>query len=111
VQRGERRYMAAMVSALFDIVDMLLQLLTYLIFASVIVSWLLAFRVLSLEQPLIRSLVVGLERLLDPLYRPVRRILPDFGGIDFSPLVVLLLIAMLRRLLAGAEASLLYGSL
>ncbi|MEQ7873636.1 YggT family protein [Sphingomonas sp. ASV193] len=100
-----------MVSALFDIVQMLLQFLTYLIFASVIVSWLVAFRVLNTSQPFVRSLVVGLDRLLDPLYRPVRRILPDFGGIDFSPLVVLLLIAMLRRLLAGAEASLLYGAM
>ena len=98
-----------MVPALFDIVDMLLQLLVYLIFASVIISWLVAFRVLNISQPVVRSLYTGLERLLDPLYRPIRKILPDFGGIDFSPLVLLLLISVIRRLLGGFEADLLYG--
>jgi YggT family protein len=98
-----------MIPALFDIVDMLLQLLVYLIFASVIISWLVAFRVLNVTQPLVRSLYTGLDRLLDPLYRPIRKILPDFGGIDFSPLVLLLAISVLRRLLVGVEVQLLTG--
>ena len=91
------------------IVDMLRQLLVYLIFASVIISWLVAFRVLNVTQPLVRSLYTGLDRLLDPLYRPIRKILPDFGGIDFSPLVLLLAISVLRRLLVGVEVQLLTG--
>ena len=98
-----------MIPALFDIVDMLLQLLVYLIFASVIISWLVAFRVLNVTQPLVRSLYTELDRLLDPLYRPIRKILPDFGGIDFSPLVLLLAISVLRRLLVGVEVQLLTG--
>lgn len=98
-----------MIPALFDIVDMLLQLLVYLIFASVIISWLVAFRVLNVTQPLVRSLYTGLDRLLDPLYRPIRKIMPDFGGIDFSPLVLLLAISIVRRLLTGVEVQLLTG--
>jgi YggT family protein len=45
------------------------------------------------------------------MYRPIRRILPDFGGIDFSPLIVIILIAIAHRLLTGAETSLITGSL
>ena len=46
------------------------------------------------------------ERITAPLYRPLRRILPDFGGIDFSPIVVLLIIIVLDRLLLGAQLDL-----
>ena len=48
-----------------------------------------------------RAFVVAIDRLTAPLYRPIRRILPDFGGIDFSPLVVLILIQVIQKLLAG----------
>jgi YggT family protein len=50
----------------------------------------------------------ALDRLTEPLYRPIRKIMPDFGGIDFSPLVVIILIQILQMLLSGAEASLTY---
>ena len=50
----------------------------------------------------------ALDRITESLYRPIRRILPDFGGIDFSPLVVLLLIYVLRILLSGAATDLAY---
>jgi len=50
----------------------------------------------------------ALERITAPLYRPIRRLLPDFGGLDFSPLVVLILIQILQMLLDGAERSLVY---
>jgi YggT family protein len=52
---------------------------------------------------------VAIDRLTAPLYRPVRRILPDFGGIDFSPLVVLILIQVLQKLLVGLDAQFTYG--
>jgi YggT family protein len=54
----------------------------------------------------VRAFVVALDRITGPLYRPIRRVLPDFGGIDFSPLVLIILIQILHMLLSGAEASL-----
>ena len=66
-----------------------------------ILSWLLAFNVLNVHSGGVRAFVVALDRLTAPLYRPIRRILPDFGGIDFSPLVVLILIQVFQRLLDG----------
>jgi YggT family protein len=90
-----------MIYALVNILDLLLSLATWIIIGSVIVSWLIAFNVLNTHQPFARNLVLALEKMTEPLYRPVRKILPDFGGLDFSPIVVLLAISILRRLLGG----------
>ncbi len=61
----------------------------WIIIVQVILSWLISFNVLNLHQPFIWQVWNGLNRLTEPLYRPIRRILPDMGGIDLSPLVVL----------------------
>jgi YggT family protein len=97
-----------MLLALFQIVDYLLQILGWVIIAQVILSWLIAFNVLNTSSAGLRAFVNALERILGPLYRPIRRILPDFGGIDFSPLVLLLLIKIVQMLLNGVERSLVY---
>ena len=90
-----------MVGALFNVIDLLLRVLTYIIIAQAILSWLVAFNVINTYNDFVRSFLSALDRITEPLYRPIRRILPDFGGIDFSPLVVLLLIYVLRILLSG----------
>ncbi|HWH22666.1 MAG TPA: YggT family protein [Allosphingosinicella sp.] len=97
-----------MLIALFQVFDLLLRLLTYIIIAQAIISWLVAFNVINTHNDFMRSFLNALDRLTEPLYRPIRRILPDFGGIDFSPLVVLLLIYVLRILLAGVAADVAY---
>ena len=90
------------VQALFDIAIILLNVLWWIIIVQAILSWLIAFNVVNMTSPFVRSLATALDRLTAPLYRPIRRFLPDFGGIDFSPLVVLLLIMVVQKLLAGA---------
>jgi YggT family protein len=95
-----------MTSALFDILSLLLNVLWWIIIVQVVLSWLFAFNVLNTSSDGLRRFVEALDRLTEPLYRPIRKMLPDFGGIDFSPLIVLLLIGVLQILLNGAEASL-----
>lgn len=90
-----------MLIALYQVLDLLLRVMSYLIIGQAILSWLVAFNVINTHSDFVRSLLYGLDRLTQPLYRPIRRILPDFGGIDFSPIVVLLLIHVLRILLRG----------
>lgn len=90
-----------MVLALFQIIDMILQLATWVIIAQVILSWLIAFNVINMQSNFVRTLAMTIERITAPLYRPIKRLLPDFGGIDFSPLIVLLGIQVLRKLLGG----------
>ena len=98
-----------MLIALFDIVDLLLNVLAWIIIIQVILSWLFAFNVLNTSSNGVRAFALALERITEPLYRPIRRLLPDFGGIDFSPLVILILIQVLRKLLAGVAMSYAYG--
>jgi YggT family protein len=90
-----------MLIALVDIANLLLSIVTWIIIGQVILSWLFAFNVLNTSSHGVRTLAVAIDRVTAPLYRPVRRILPDFGGIDFSPLVILILIQVIKKLLAG----------
>ena len=90
-----------MLIALFGIADLILRVLGWIIIGQIVLSLLLAFNVINPHSGAMRSLIDGLDRLTAPIYRPIRRIMPDFGGLDFSPMVVLLLIQMIRMLLSG----------
>ena len=89
------------VIAMFGIADLLLRVAMYVIFIQAILSWLVAFNVINLHNDFMRSFLRALDRMTEPLYRPFRKILPDFGGLDFSPIVVLLIIFALQTLLQG----------
>ena len=90
-----------MLIALVDIANLLLSIVTWVIIGQVILSWLFAFNVLNIHSAGVRAFAMALERITAPIYRPIRRMLPDFGGIDFSPLVILILIQVLKKLLVG----------
>ena len=90
-----------MVNALLSILNLLLNVLWWVIIIQVILSWLFVFNVLNTSSQGVRAFSGALEKITAPIYRPIRRILPDFGGIDFSPIVVLLGIMVIQRLLAG----------
>jgi YggT family protein len=96
-----------MIRALFDIAQILLQVLMWIIIIQAILSWLVVFNVVNTHNDFVRGFFNALDRLTAPMYRPIRRILPDFGGLDFSPIVVILIIVVLERLLLGLEGDLL----
>ena len=85
-----------------SILNYLLYIATFVIIAQAILSWLVAFNVINTHNDFVRSLTYALDRLTEPLYRPIRRFLPDLGGVDFSPLVVLVLIGCLRIIVRNA---------
>lgn len=87
---------------LLQILDLLLRLVTYVIIAQAILSWLVAFNVINTTNEFVRSILVALDRMTEPLYRPIRRILPDFGALDLSPMVVLLIVIILRDIVLPA---------
>jgi YggT family protein len=62
----------------------------WIILASVILSWLVAFNVVNRSNPYVRQIGQALEKLTEPLLRPIRRFLPDLGGIDISPIILLI---------------------
>jgi YggT family protein len=87
--------------AVLDVVLLALQIYVWLLIASAVLSWLIAFNVINTSSDGVRRFLAALDRLMEPLYRPIRKILPDFGGIDFSPIILILAIQILRKLNAG----------
>ncbi len=83
--------------AILDVISIILQLIVFLLFAQVIVSWLIAFNVISTRSSGVRQLLDMLDRITAPILRPIRRILPDFGGLDFSPFVAWLIIYIVQH--------------
>jgi len=83
---------------LLQIVQYLLMVFTFVIVIQAVLSWLIAFNVINTYNEFVRSVWNGLKVVTEPIYRPVRRILPDFGALDISPLVVLLVLHILRTI-------------
>jgi|SRR5579863_323433 len=88
------------------IVIELLEIYKWIVILSVVVSWLLAFGVLSMANHLVRMAVDVLERLTEPLLRPIRRFLPRFGGLDFAPLILILVVWLVEMELGVLHAKL-----
>ena len=84
-------------SIVYELLQYILSIVWFVIFVQVILSWLLAFNVVSRSSPVVSGLLRGLNSLTEPMYRPIRRVLPDFGALDLAPLVVLLIVAFLQR--------------
>ena len=96
-------------TSLIQIIMLILDVIWFIVIVHVILSWLINFQVISLAQPLVAQIWDGLNRVLEPLYGPIRRILPDMGGIDLAPLVLLVGIYALRIVIAN-NAALLIGA-
>ncbi|MBF9029485.1 YggT family protein [Rhodobacterales bacterium HKCCE3408] len=77
----------------------------FIVIAHVIMSWLINFAVLNIRQPLVRQIWDGLTQLLEPIYNPIRRVLPNTGGLDLAPLVVLIGIVIIRIILGDLARS------
>ncbi|MGE3065750.1 MAG: YggT family protein [Hyphomicrobiaceae bacterium] len=75
---------------LLGFISYLITLYTYVVIAGVILSWLIAFNVVNPYNPMVRTIWQGLNAVTEPLLRPIRRLMPDLGGIDISPVILLL---------------------
>ena len=82
---------------LLEILDIVLTVVTWFIIIQIVLSWLVAFNVISTQNDLVRQMVESLHRITEPLFRPVRKIMPDLGMIDLAPMVVLLVIMIVQR--------------
>ena len=87
-----------LLATIFQILELLLNVLWWVIIAQVVISWLVLFNVINTQSSFVRQFMLALDQITAPLYRPIRRILPDFGGLDFSPVVVLILIKILSAI-------------
>jgi YggT family protein len=91
---------------LLSFISSLITLYIYIIIAGAVMSWLMAFNVVNAYNPLVRSIWQGLNALTDPLLRPIRRWMPDLGGIDVSPVVLILACAFVQSVVIPNVAKL-----
>ncbi|MBO9395131.1 YggT family protein [Shimia sp. R9_1] len=82
--------------AIYGPLRLILDIAFFFMLAHIIMSWLINFQVLNLRQPIVAQIWTGLNRLLEPIYEPVRRVLPDTRPLDLAPLVVFVIIISLR---------------
>lgn len=94
---------------IIQILQVLLDVVWWIIFVQFILSLLITFNVINTSNQFVRSLYDGLERLTEPMYRPLRRVLPSAGGLDLSPMVVLIIIAILDIVLRNLAISIVTG--
>ena len=84
-----------MISALVLLIDAILSLYIWIIIAAVILSWLVGFNVINPYNPAVRAIQTFCYRATEPLLGPIRRMLPDLGGLDISPVILILLVQFL----------------
>lgn len=92
-------------NALVKVIDLALNLYWLVIIVMAIMSWLIAFEVVNVRNDVVRSIWNAVTALTEPVLRPIRRILPNLGGVDISPIILLFLLYFLQQLLHDNFAS------
>ncbi|MDO9369245.1 MAG: YggT family protein [Sphingopyxis sp.] len=95
---------------ILQIVHIILTVLWWFIIAQAVMSWLIAFNVINTHNDFVNQLWTVLDRITEPLYRPFRRIMPDFGGLDLTPMLVLIIIIILDGPVLSYLARLAYAN-
>jgi YggT family protein len=95
-------------ASLFDALMLILNVVWFVMIAHIILSWLISFQVLNTRQPAVAQIWYGLNRLLEPIYAPIRRFLPNTPGLDLAPLVAFIILIILQRTLMN-NAGFFYG--
>ena len=85
--------------ALFLVIDLALQLYIYLLVAAAVLSWLIAFNVVNVRNQFVGMVADFLYRITEPALRPIRNMMPNLGGIDISPVILILLIFLIERVI------------
>ena len=90
---------------IIQILQVILDVVWWIIFVQFVLSILMAFNVVNTSNTYVRSIWYALERMTDPIYRPIRRVLPNMGGLDFSPAIVLILLRIIGIVLNNIAIS------
>jgi YggT family protein len=94
--------------SLYQALTLILDVIWFVMIAHIILSWLISFQVLNMRQPMVAQIWDGLNRLLEPVYGPIRRILPQTGPLDLAPLVAFIVLIILQQVLRN-NAGFFYG--
>ena len=84
---------------LLRFISFILQLYVYVLIAAAVLSWLIAFNVVNTRNDIVRAIGNALYQMTEPVLRPIRKILPNMGGLDLSPIVVILIIIFIQSVI------------
>ena len=101
--------MVGILVAIFTIIQYALQIYIYILIANAIFSWLYAFNVINTRSPVVDSIARMLYQLTEPALRPIRRFMPNLGGVDISPIILVLIIIFLQMIIANPIAPAVIG--
>jgi len=90
-----------MIAALLSTLSLILSLVWWVFLVMIIMSWLISFNVINTRNQFVAGLWRALNQITDPILRPIRRVLPNMGGLDLSPIVVFVIIFFLQQLIAN----------
>lgn len=93
-----------MILGLIQFIDLLLDIVIWIVIAQIVVSWLLAFGILNMSNRFVAQIANALYQITDPVLRPIRRVLPSFSGLDLSPIVLFLAIWFVRLVILAPIA-------
>lgn len=93
--------MAPLLIALLSLIDAILGLYVWVLIISAVLSWLIAFNVINTQNRFVYTVSDVMYRLTEPALRPIRNVLPNLGGVDISPVILILGIFFIRNLIAG----------
>ena len=85
--------------AVLNLINTVISLYIWVLIANAILSWLVAFNVVNTHNKIVYMIGEFLYRITEPVLRPIRRVIPDLGGIDISPIILILILFFLRDLL------------
>ncbi|MGYP001456002654 len=86
-------------NSLFILINQIIGIYSWILIINVIFSWLLSMNIFNTNNRIIIAIYYGTKRLTDPLLNPIRNMLPNFGGLDISPIILLLLLSLFSNLL------------
>lgn len=96
-------------ASFLTIFNLFVSIIFWIIIIQVVLSWLVAFDILNMRQAFVYQVWNGLNRVTEPVYRPIRRVMPDMGGIDLTPMIVLFLLFALQVVINNNLAPMAYG--
>lgn len=85
--------------AVLDIILIVLDLYVWLLIAAAILSWLIAFNVVNTRNQLVSAIAEFLYRITEPVLAPIRSFMPNLGGLDISPIILILIIILIQKLI------------
>ena len=98
-----------MLYTLISMINYLVNIIVIVVIVQFVLGLLISFNVVNMHNNAVAAIWKALNAILEPMLRPIRKIMPDTGAIDFAPMVLIIGLVIIQKILAGMAASAIYG--